>query len=469
MGCGKIGGLTVMSENPCPANTRLYVVGLGCGAPELVTGPALDVIGEAGAVFVSRRLRDTIGWRGDVVVMDDPARSMDDIESRLGTQDVAVAVSGDPGIFSFLRLLRERFGDLPGNRLKVIPGISSLQYLFAALGETWADVSIISAHGRETCELDITRAVHENRAAAIFCDPIHNPEFIIGIVKKYCRDFSSDDGGVSIRIAVGENLSMGDERITVIGVKNPGIPRVDPPPAPSFNHLISSDEPDGPAAGGKTQLPELRFEPPALVAVFNESPEPFRARRPKDEDFIRSGAPMTRQEVRSAILDELDLRRGSVVWDVGAGTGSVAISCAKTCWDCEVHAVERSPDAVGLIRRNMRKFKAFNLRVHEGTAPDILTNLPIPTHVFIGGSGGRLEEIMRYVADLRAGIVITASAVTLRTIRDASRVFMNSDLFGDPSVVSISAARSRNIGDACVMSGQNPVMLWTTRTIGRGH
>jgi precorrin-6Y C5,15-methyltransferase (decarboxylating) len=175
---------------------------------------------------------------------------------------------------------------------------------------------------------------------------------------------------------------------------------------------------------------------------------------------------MTRQEVRSAILDELGLNADSVVWDIGAGTGSVAAACALTCPNGEVHAMERLPEAAELIRQNRRKFRAFNLFVHEGNAPESLEGLKRPTHVFIGGSGGRLDDILRHIVGLGGGIVITISAVTLETMGDASRLLMNSEAFEQPSVLSISAARSRRLGDSSLIAGQNPVTLWTTRTTG---
>jgi precorrin-6Y C5,15-methyltransferase (decarboxylating) len=142
------------------------------------------------------------------------------------------------------------------------------------------------------------------------------------------------------------------------------------------------------------------------------------------------------------------------------------------CREGEVHAIERSPDAVRLILRNRKKFGAFNLHVHEGVAPDMLSGssespaLPVPTHVFVGGSGGRLGDILRYVAGLGAGIRVVASAVTLRTIAGASGLFMDGALFYDTEALSLSVARSRPLGGSSLMAAQNPVMLWSAFTAG---
>ncbi|MDR3354305.1 MAG: precorrin-6y C5,15-methyltransferase (decarboxylating) subunit CbiE [Synergistaceae bacterium] len=432
---------------------RLSVVGLGCGSPELLNGQALAALRQSETVFAAERLSGLLSWHSGVIGMKDIASSLDEIELRLGTCDVAVAVSGDPGIFSLLGLLKSRFGESLED-LSVVPGISSMQYFFAELRESWNDAAIISAHGRSVRCAAIMRTVSENRKTVIFCDLVRNPEWICGILTGYMNDFAGEDERGTIRVAIGENLSCEGQRV-----------------------LRSTAE-------GMAELVEAEgpFSFPSIVAVFNDAPIEPAAGRPRDADFIRSGVPMTRQEVRSAVLDELDLSGDSIVWDIGSGSGSVAVACSMICRGGEAHAVERSREAVDLIRRNRKKFRCFNLNIHEGSAPDILNilpespdsparsgprGLPVPTRVFVGGSGGRLRDILTQVAGFGAGIKVVVSAVTLETIAEASGMFMNSDLFTDPEVLSISAARSRPLGGSSLLAAQNPVMLWSSYTTGK--
>jgi precorrin-6Y C5,15-methyltransferase (decarboxylating) len=432
---------------------RLSVVGLGCGSPKLLSEQAMDALRQSGAVFVSNRLRGLLDWHPSVIGIENIASSLDEIESRLETCDVAVAVSGDPGIFSFLGRLKARFGDIYGvtaENINVVPGISSMQYLFAELRESWSDAAIISAHGRGVSDAEVMRAVAGNRKTVIFCDPIRNPGWICGILTRYMDGFAGEEERGSIRIAIGENLSCEGQRV-----------------------LRSTAE-----GAAELAAAEGPFAAPSIVAVFNDVPSEPPLARPRDADFIRSDVPMTRQEVRSAALDELGLSRDSIVWDVGSGSGSVAVACSIACRDGEVYAIERSREAAELIRRNRRKFRSFNLRICEGSAPGILSepsgspeypdlpSLPVPTHVFVGGSGGRLRDILRHIAGLGAGIRVVVPAVTLRTIAEVSDMFTNAALFTEPEVLSISVARSRPLGASSLIAAQNPVMLWSSYTAG---
>ena len=433
---------------------RLSVVGLGCGSPELLNGQALGALRQSGTVFAAKRLSGLLSWHPNVVEMENIAASLGEVELCLMTHDVAVAVSGDPGVFSLLGMLKARFGGRLGpslENLNVIPGISSMQYFFAELREPWSGAEIISAHGRSVSGAAIMRAVSENHKTVIFCDPVRNPEWVCGILTGYMEDFAGEEERSAIRVAIGENLSCEGQRIL----------------RSTADEMPELVETEGP------------FSSPSIVAVFNEAASKPSAGRPRDAGFIRSGIPMTRQEVRSAALDELDLRGDSIVWDIGSGSGSVAVACSMICRDGEVHAVERSREAIDLIRQNRRKFRGFNLFIHEGSAPDILpessyvpahpgrAGLPVPTHVFVGGSGGRLRDILRRVAGLRAGIRVVVPAVTLRTIAEASGMFADAALFTDPEVLSVSVARSRPLGGSSLLAAQNPVMLWSSYTTGK--
>ena len=402
---------------------KLTVVGLGCGAPELLTGEAREVLSAADAVFVMPAYRHLTAFHPHVFEMENLHAALDEIESKLASGSVAVGVSGDPGIFSFLGLLKKRFPDVT-----VVPGVGSLNCLFARLGESWADARILSGHGRTLAKNCLLHAAATSARTVVFCDRERSPSWVCEVLAGYERDFEH-----AFRVAVGENLSLPAERLTVGSARQ---------------------------LSGKN----IDFSPHALVAVFNDAPAVQNPSRPRDEDFVRTDVPMTRQEVRSVILDELGLRYDSVVWDIGAGTGSVAVACALLCSEGEVHAVERLPEATALIARNRKKFRAYNLEIHQGDAPDILSELPCPTHVFVGGSGGWLGEILALIAELGEGIRVCVSAVTLETAAAASAAMLDGGRYGGLSVASLSVARSRALGGSTLMASQNPVTLWTAVT-----
>ena len=117
-----------------------------------------------------------------------------------------------------------------------------------------------------------------------------------------------------------------------------------------------------------------------------------------DEAFLREKVPMTKEEVRDISLSKLRLTRQAVIYDVGAGTGSVSIEMALQAEEGTVYAVEKKPEAVELLRKNKKKFAADNLEIIEGLAPEALRGLPAPSHVFVGGSSGNLRAILQPVS-----------------------------------------------------------------------
>lgn len=416
---------------------RLAVVGMGCGSAELITDRARRAILDSDVFFVTEQYRHIAASHPDIRVMKNLHASLGEIEAAIATKNVAVGVSGDPGAYSMLGMIRRHFADRHDVELFAVPGIGSLSYFFAALCDDWTNVRILSGHGRALCENALLGAIARNEKTVVFCGPERSPNWVCDVVGRHVRDFCDDDPN-QFWIAVGENLSLDDEKIS----------------RGSAAELLSNDR---------------EFHHHALVAIFNESPETFAdsgAVRPRDEDFIRGNVPITRQEVRSVILDELRLDEYSVVWDVGAGTGSVSVACARLCHAGEVHAVEQNPEAIELITQNRKKFRAFNLHIHHGSAPEILQGLPRPTHVFVGGSGGRLGEILNHIRELGEEIKVCVSAVTVETTAEASNIMTDGRKFKNLDVVSLAVTRSRALGGVSLMAAQNPVTLWTAVTTG---
>ncbi len=141
----------------------------------------------------------------------------------------------------------------------------------------------------------------------------------------------------------------------------------------------------------------------------------------KDEEFERARVPMTKREVRMVALCMLAPERGQVAYDIGAGTGSVSVELALM--GARVYAVEKRREAAELVRRNLRRFGVRG-EVVLGEAPEALESLPEPQRVFIGGSGGRMEEIAAHLAErLGDGGRVVATAVTLSTLESALRAF----------------------------------------------
>lgn len=120
-----------------------------------------------------------------------------------------------------------------------------------------------------------------------------------------------------------------------------------------------------------------------------------------DEAFIRGKVPMTKEEVRQVSLCSLRLQKDSVLYDIGSGTGSIAVEAAHLSKGIKVYAIEKKEEALALLAQNKEKFQVANMEIIRGTAPEACNGLEEPTHVFIGGSGGHLMEILEVLAAKR--------------------------------------------------------------------
>ena len=166
---------------------------------------------------------------------------------------------------------------------------------------------------------------------------------------------------------------------------------------------------------------------------------------------------MTKQEVRAAILAKLSITPQDICWDIGAGTGSVSVELAmhaKSVW-----AVEYQQEALELIQRNREKFGAWNLRIVRGRASEVLSSLPRPDAVFIGGSGGELPELLRQIREINPRAKICISAISIETLNTACKELSESSWSCE--IVQISVSRCKNTGGLHLLMAQNPVFLIT--------
>lgn len=399
---------------------KVSVVGIGPGRPGGMTADAARALGEARCVVGAARMLEAAGRPGqrlvEAVAAADVAAAVWD--NRF-CRRIAVAMSGDVGFYSgakrLLPLLREW-------DLEVVPGISSLAYLCARLGTSYEDVVSVSLHGRERNIAADVRAYRrvfalvggENGAGGL------------------CRRLTEAGLG-NARVSVGERLGYQDESVTT---------------------------------GTASQLAERRFHPLAVVLIENGAAGRTVTHGLPDSAFLREeGVPMTKSEVRAVALSKLALTEDALCWDVGAGTGSVSVEMAIQARLGQVYAVERKPSALALLEENRRRFNLENLSAVGGSAPEVLEALPPPTHVFLGGSSGKLREILALVLRKNPAARIVAAAVTLETAAELTGCARSLPL-ERWEAVSLSAARSREAGPYHLMAAQNPVWLFTLQGAG---
>ena len=394
--------------------------GAGPGGEGCLTGEARAEIGRADIVYAAERHALLAG--GKLRPLEPLERALEEMRSQwIQGAKVAVLVSGDPMLYSLLPALSRAFGR---ENLFVIPGHGALQSLCAALKEPWQDAAILSAHGREISGSHLAHTVRTHERTFLFCDQRHNPAWLCAALRV--------NGLSSVEIAVGERLTYQDGRV------------VSGPPE---------------AVEGEA------FDPLCLVRVLN--PRPTKGLPPigiPDKEFTRGKTPMTKKEIRALAVAALRLKPDSVVWDVGAGTGSVSVECARQCPEGYVFAIERDGEALSLIQMNAEKFFATNLIIVSGSAPEALSGLPSPTHIFLGGSGGGMGAILGHIEGLGASVRLAATAVTLESAH-----FLCGRLSGwkNLEAAQVAVSRLEPAGASHLFRVQNPVFLFSADWEGK--
>ncbi len=329
----------------------------------------------------------------------------------------AVLVSGDVGFYSAARKLIDNL-DRSVYDVEVVCGISSMVYLTSKIGIPWQDVYAVSTHGRE---FNIVNAVDTHSRTFTLLSGHDGASSMLSLFKEYDLN--------EITVTLGMDLGSENERI-VTG---------------SISELMSIDHGD-------------------LCVALIDNPSP-KLRNPlgiPDEEFIRGDAPMTKSEVRTLSVAKLGLKKDSIVYDIGAGTGSVSIEMALAAPEGKVYAIEMKAPSADLIEVNKHKFRAANVEVIRGKAPDSLAGLPVPTHAFIGGSSGNLKDIVSLLLDLNPDIRMVINAVTLETVGEIVDTIDSLGLV-EEEIVTVSVSRSRKAGRYHLMNAQNPVYIAVVR------
>ncbi|MFW5980297.1 MAG: precorrin-6Y C5,15-methyltransferase (decarboxylating) subunit CbiT [Halanaerobiales bacterium] len=177
-----------------------------------------------------------------------------------------------------------------------------------------------------------------------------------------------------------------------------------------------------------------------------------------DDLFIRANVPMSKEEIRAVIISKLRLKNKHIVYDIGAGTGSVSIEIAQQAKEGRVYAIERKKEAIDLIVKNTKEFELENIKIIEGNAPEKLSDLPSPDRVFVGGSDGQLANILKGVDNkIKSDGRIVVTAVTINTLNLAIKTFekLNYEL----NISNIAVTRTKKVNDYHMFKALNPIYI----------
>jgi len=399
----------------------VHVVGWGM-SPEDLTPKVREILRQAQVLVGGRRL---LGYFPDppaqkILLGKDPAEVLGQLPALAAEKRVVVLASGDPNFYGVAPLVVKLLG--PDN-VVIHPNVTAVQAACARLKISWEDAVVVSLHGRGPEPL--AAALGRAEKLIIYTDPEHTPGAIARFLLARGRDRA--------RLCVLEDLGGPTERLT----------------------WLTPAEAQG-----------RDFSPLNLVVVLDQEagkPEP-----PAAGTSLHLGLPeaalaheaglVTKSEVRAVVLAKLALLPGQVLWDVGAGCGSVALEASLLLPGGQIFAVERDPARAAQIRANREKFGVSNLEVVCGQAPECLSALPHPQRVFVGGGGRHLSGILQEVmARLAPGGKVVLTAALLESLETARRRL--TDAGWQVEVVHLQVSRSRPLGEGAYLQALNPVWI----------
>lgn len=394
---------------------NVTLIGMGSGQPENLTLQGLAALRQADLILGARRLLAVLpaGCTENRAAAYRPDEVAELLQTS-GAENAVLVYSGDTGFYSGASSMMEKLEAL-GVRARVLPGLSSIQLLAAALGRPWQGWNLVSAHGR-TC--DPVAECMQGRPTFFLTGGSEDPATL-------CAQLEAEGFG-DVQAVVGQCLGTPEEKLFRGSVK---------------------------------ELAAGRFNSLSVLLVEAAEVLPRRAPGLPDEAFERGDVPMTKQEVRAAVLAKLAVRPEDILWDVGAGTGSVSVELALAAPRGRVYAVECRPEGCALIKANREKFRTRNLVLVEGLAPDALSDLPAPDAVFIGGSKGSLAAIVDAALDKNPDARICVSAIALETLSAAVAALTAKGRTVQVSQIAVSRAKA--VGGLHLMMAQNPIYLIT--------
>lgn len=388
----------------------ITVAGAGTGALQHLTPEVKDAILESDTIVSSPRFLHLVPKDKKIITLADFNETFTKIQNDSGK--ILILLSGDAGLYSLLPLVKKFFAD---KKIKVLPGLSSFQVLCAKAGEVWNDAKIFSGHGRELNVGEFLNTVERNKIVIVFCDKKNSPAFIADKL----RNFNN------IELFIGSNLGNEDE-------------------------IFSRGRP--------SEFLDKNFPELSTILIKNYDVYTFEKLHLRDKDFFREKEiVMTNENVRAAILSKLDLYKNSLLWDIGAGSGSISVEAAHENFSMEVHAIEKNPIAARLIARNAAKFRLHNIQIHEGLASEVIKNLPAPSQVFIGGSGGEMTKIFDAITKLNNPVHVVAACVTLENFNEAYTIMKTRQNF-EATHISVTSSQPLN-EELTLMKANNPVII----------
>ena len=417
---------------------KIILSGIGMGNTDGMTREAYHAFEEAEVIFGAERMLENLPGKGIKV----PYYRANDIISYLIEHPqytkVAAAFSGDSGFYSGAQSMKKALEEanekgILKSETTILPGISSVSALAARLGVSWNDAVLASIHGRRA---NVVNLVRKNTKVFLLLSGKNDFEMLVNKFR---------EAGINhVKISAGYRLSYPDEKL--------------------FTFYLDEFE---------TKLFDLPEGVYTCLIENEDCEEQILTPGIDDEIFSRTKVPMTKNEVRVLSISRLELTKNAVVYDVGSGTGSVSIECARLSPDIFVFAIEQKEEAANLTKENaVRLGLSDQILVINKKAPEGFEELPTPTHVFIGGSSGALSDILSAIQKklivkentkgktdkASKGVRVVINAVSLETIAQITKLIQTYPV-KHVQLTQIQASRAHKLGSYNLMQAQNPVLI----------
>ncbi len=432
----EIGVEIFQTEKQIKGNMEIILAGIGMGHANCLTKEVEKAIGEADILLGAERMLQAACSKAEkhpFYQAEQIIPYLHDIQSGnlwMENKKVVVLFSGDSGFYSgcqYLYPVLEK--EILEGRLRAslcsLPGISSVSYLAACIGESYQDAAIYSMHGKKLCNL--VRRIKNSPKTFLITSGVKDINQL--------GEMLIDAGMQKCEIITGYQLSYKGQRVE--------------------RH---------------TPLECMGLKGEGLYTCLIRNPYAMRARLTHgiaDGQFIRGRIPMTKEEIREVSICKLRLKSGAVVYDIGSGTGSVAIEIAGISDDLLVYAVEQNHEAVSFIEKNKKEFGLVNITVVEAVAPEGLAGLPMATHAFIGGSNGRLKQILAALRQINPNMRVVVNAVSMETICEMREV-LSMDGMVNEEAVQLQVSRAKKAGSHHLIQSGNPVWIFAFDFSGGG-
>lgn len=422
-GIERICGVEIMAQQ----QFHIVLAGVGMGSRESLTREVFETIESADILLGAARLIEPYQPRLEKRPFYSADRiipylmELQETEVCTNMKNVVILFSGDSGFYSGCQALCQALqNEVTAGRLRasicVLPGISSVAYFASCTRESYQDAAIYSIHGKKLPNL--AEKIRQEQKVFLLMSGAKD-------VRKL-GELLCEHGLNDCDVMVGYQLSYPQQEIKTLtpeacrDVTEEGL----------YICLIKN--------------PNVR--PKALTHGW------------ADEAFIRGKVPMTKEEVREVSICKLGLYRGAVVYDIGSGTGSIAVEIAGLSDDVTVFAIEKKPEAVCLIEENKAHFGFENIKIIQADAPDGLAELPKATHAFIGGSGGNLEKILQTLYRINPGMRVVLNAITVETICKVQELLHRYPVEHE-EMVQMQVSRTKVAGRYHLMQAENPVWV----------